>query len=239
MTGPAITQGFVLAAGLGQRMRPLTDDRPKPMVEIHSRPMIAYALDQLAAHGIKRCVINTHYKAGVLHDYLARGSWPFDIVISLEPDLLDTGGGLTMGLQYLDSDNPVIVLSGDSVMVDAPQARTLDEMQTAWNAADADLLLSLQPLSSMKLTPAVGDYTIENGRPRRTPDHSGEYMWNSARILHPRLFENTSDTPFSFLDLMDRAERTGRLAAVVNRGIWHHLSTPADVANVNAGWDAA
>ena len=234
MTGTAITQGFILAAGLGQRMRPLTDDRPKPMVEIHNRPMVAYALDQLAAHGIKRCVINTHYKAGVLHDYLARGDWPFEVIISHEPVLLDTGGGLKKGLQYLDATQPVIVLSGDSVMVDAPHIRSLAAMQAAWNDTHMDLLLSLQPLESMHLTPAVGDYTLEDGKPKRTPDHSGAYMWNSARILHPRLFAGTPDTPFSFLDLMDRAERDGRLAAVIHHGVWHHLTTPDDVARVNA-----
>ncbi len=221
-----IKQGIILAAGLGQRMRPLTNDIPKPLVPVCGKPIIDYAIEMLRAHGVEKIVINTHYKADVLEAHLK----PSGIIISREPELLDTGGGIKQALTYLDASQPVFVLSGDSILVDG-----LTELETAWTGS-ADILLSLQPLSSMKLTPAVGDYKIENGKPVRTPDHSGDYMWNSARIIHPRIFKNTPAGAFSFLPLMDEAQRKDRLAASVHRGIWHHLTTPDDVANVDAGW---
>ncbi|MBU6235977.1 MAG: nucleotidyltransferase family protein [Alphaproteobacteria bacterium] len=220
-----IDQAIILAAGLGQRMRPLTNDIPKPMVKVLGKPIIDYALEMLQARGIKHIVVNTHYKAEVLEKHLDGKA-----IISHEPVLLDTGGGIKQALTYLDASKPVFILSGDSILFGG-----LDELESAWNN-DTDILLSLQPLTSMKLTPAVGDYTIRNGKPVRTPDHSGEYMWNSARIIHPRIFTNTPAGPFSFLPMMDEAQKNGRLGAVIHNGIWHHLTTPADVESVNKGW---
>jgi MurNAc alpha-1-phosphate uridylyltransferase len=227
-----IRQGIILAAGLGQRMRPLTDTQPKPLVTINGKPIIDYAIDMAKDHGIETLVVNTHYMA----DMLAAHLLPKGIIISHEPELLDTGGGIKKALAYLDTSKPVFVLSGDSILVDASDEKSLAALESAWNDQDMDLLLSLQPLETMVLTPAVGDYKFENGNPVRTPDHTGTHMWNSARILHPRLFENTPDGPFSFLSLMDKAERAGKLAAHIHKGPWHHLTTPDDVAVVNKGW---
>ncbi len=228
-----IGQAIILAAGLGQRMRPLSQDIPKPMVLVRGRPIIDYALDALAVHGVTRVVVNTHYKADVLEAHLKPHK---DIIISHEPVLLDTGGGIKQALTYLDTTKPVFVLAGDSIVVDAPHLKILQQLENAWRDDATDILLSLQPLSSMVLTKGVGDYALQEGKPVRTPDHSGAYMWNSARVLHPRIFIDTPRAPFSFLTLMDSAQAKGRLAACVHEGAWHHLTTPDDVVSVNAGW---
>ncbi|NBX66423.1 MAG: nucleotidyltransferase family protein [Proteobacteria bacterium] len=228
-----ITQCIILAAGLGQRMKPLTDTLPKPLVVVKNKPIIDYAIDMALSHGINKIVVNTHYLSDKLETYLK----PKGMIISHEPLLLDTGGGIKNALRYLDTEKPVFVLSGDSILVDAPHEKSLPALENAWDADTMDLLLSLQPLETMTLTPAVGDYKLVNGQPIRTPDHSGKYMWNSARILHPRLFKNTPDEPFSFLSLMDQAQKNGRLAAHIHKGDWHHLTTPQDVMAVNAGWN--
>lgn len=229
-----IRHGMILAAGFGTRMRPLTDTRPKPMVEVAGRPMLAYALESLATEGVTRCVINTHYLAGVLHDYIRAYRGPLELVISHEPVLLDTGGGIKKGLSLLGTPEPAFVLSGDSILVDTPEMPALAQLRGNWQDGAMDILLSLQPLQSMIVTPGVGDYTLQNGKPVRTPDHSGQYMWNSARIVHPRIFTDTKDEVFSFLPFMDAAEKSDRLSAVVHKGGWHHLSTPDDVARVTA-----
>ena len=222
-----IEQAMILAAGMGNRMRPLTDDRPKPMVTVKGKPIIDYAIESLRTYGITTIVANTHYKADVLEPHLkAQG-----VTISHEPTLLDTGGGIKNALRYLDRTKPLLVLSGDSILVGDD---TLPDLAAAWNENTMDLLLLLQPLNTMTLTPAVGDYTLANGKPVRTPDHSGEYMWTSARILNPKIFDTTRDTPFSFLPVMDKAQSENRLAAQVHKGIWHHLTTPDDVNRVNA-----
>lgn len=225
-----IENGIILAAGLGKRMQPLTNDKPKPMVTVKGKPIIDYALEAYAEHGVRRVVVNTHYKADVLTGHIKNKDWPFELMISHEPQLLDTGGGLKKAQSVLDSDAPYFVLSGDSILIDG-----LRDLENAWKP-DMDVLLSLQPLASMKLTPATGDYRIVNGKPLRTPDHSGNYMWNSARIVNPTVFKNTPDGPFSFLSILDDCESKGTLACVVHTGTWHHLTTPEDILNVEKGW---
>lgn len=223
-------QAFILAAGLGNRMRPLTDERPKPLVLVKGKPIIDYALESLAAADIKRVVVNTHYKAELLQDHVISGSWPFEVVISHEARLLDTGGGLKQGLQYLDANKPVLALSGDSILLGE---NSLPQLLSAWND-DTDILLLLQSLKTMVLTPGIGDYDIIHGKPVRSKNQSGQYMWTSARVFHPRIFKNAPDGVFSFLPLMDRCEKEGRLSAQTHQGVWHHLTTPADVARVDA-----
>jgi MurNAc alpha-1-phosphate uridylyltransferase len=222
-----IEQAMILAAGLGNRMRPLTNDRPKPMVEVMGKPIIDYAIEALKDFGITNIVANTHYRADVIEPHLHKHG----VRISHEDVLLDTGGGIKNALQYFDRSKPLLILAGDSILLGKD---TLPDLAQAWDGNTMDLLLLLQPLDTMVLTPAVGDYALDNNIPRRTPDHSGGHMWTSARILNPKIFENTPDGAFSFLSVMDAAEQSGRLGAQVHKGTWHHLTTPDDVNRVNA-----
>lgn len=220
-----IDQAFILAAGLGSRMRPLTGDRPKPMVMVRGRPIIDYAIDSLRACGIKTIAANTHYKTSVINPHLkAQG-----IMIADEPALLDTGGGIKNALTMFDASKPLLVLSGDSILVGNTG---ITDLMAAWTD-ESDIALLLQPLKTMVLTPGVGDYNIKDGKPVRSLERAGDYMWTSARILHPRIFKDTPDDAFSFLPLMDDAEKSGKLSATVHNGVWHHLTTPEDVERVN------
>jgi MurNAc alpha-1-phosphate uridylyltransferase len=234
-----LEQAFILGAGIGARMRPLTDTIPKPMVPVHGKPIIAYALESIARHGgIRKVVVNTHYRASVLEDYLrTRSDLPFEIVISYEPDLLDTGGGLQNGMQYLDHAKPVLVVAGDSIWENPFSGpTTLQQMQEAWDPAAMDMLFLLQSLDTMQLTRGIGDYTMVDGKPRRSQTQTGDTMWTSVRILKTSLFEPARRTPFSFLEIMDETEEKGRLSAIIHHGEWHHLSTPDDVQTLNTLW---
>ncbi|MCB1539233.1 MAG: nucleotidyltransferase family protein [Rhodospirillales bacterium] len=223
-----ITQAMILAAGRGERMRPLTDTCPKPMVPVAGKPIIDYAIESLRALGVETIVANTHHLAQIITPHLdAMG-----VAAIYEPALLDTGGGIKNALAHLDRDAPLMVLSGDSIL---PDVDTLPDLADAWDANTMDILLLLQPLETMTLTPGIGDYDLTDGLPRRAPDKSGAYMWTSARILNPRIFDSAPDGPFSFRDLMDAAQTKGRLAARVHKGVWHHLTTPADIAAVERG----
>jgi len=237
-----LEQAFILGAGIGARMRPLTDAVPKPMVSVHGKPIIAYALESIAKHGsIKRVVVNTHYKAPILEDYLkSRTDLPFEIVISYESDLLDTGGGLQNGIPYLDQGKPVLVVAGDSIWEDPFSGpTTLQQMEDAWDPTVMDMLFLLQPLARMQLTHGIGDYDLIDGNPRRSKTQQGAFMWTSVRILKPSLFEPARHVPFSFLTIMDETEKAGKLAAIVNQGDWHHLSTPDDVQTLDTLWNPA
>lgn len=233
MAQTPIHQGFIFAAGFGTRMRPLTDDKPKPMVEINGKPMIDHILDDFKNHGIAKIVINSHYKADVLHRHLQNKNGP-SIQISHEPELLHTGGGLKHALPHFNGED-FFAVNGDSYLESEPNKSPLMHMQEMWNPEKMDILLLLQPIETMTLTEAVGDYDLnDKGHAKRSLDKTGQYMFTSLRINTPRIFDGSPDEPFNYRDLMDKAQEKGRLYGLVHDGQWHHISTPADVENVNA-----
>ncbi|MCB1650998.1 MAG: nucleotidyltransferase family protein [Alphaproteobacteria bacterium] len=234
---------FILAAGLGTRMRPLTDAAPKPMLRVGGQTMIDRALDELATAGVKRCGVNTHYLAGSLEEHLAAREDGPEIFLSYEEILLETGGGLKKALDEYPNvfGEDFFVLSGDSVWQDVPGQNVFEALGRVWNPQEMDILLLLQPVERMVLTHGVGDYDVlPDGRAERRVDKSGAYMFTSIRINSPRIFDGVaSGRAFSYLELMDAAERAGRLYAMVYEGDWHHISTPEDLARVNEAWECS
>lgn len=224
---------FILAAGMGTRLRPYTDHAPKPLVRVGGKPIIDYALERIEAAGISRIAVNLHYRAEQLEGHLMARSGTRVRTIH-EETLLDTGGGIKNALKLL-GDKPFFVVSGDSIWTDAPGAvPALERMAAAWDERTMDMLILLQPLDRMVLTEGKGDYDLAaDGRAVRSLDKNGAYMWTSVRLCHPRLFNATPDGPFSFLMLLDRAEKQGRLFGLAHEGDWHHISTPADLEQVD------
>ncbi len=218
---------FILAAGEGRRMRPFTEHTPKPMAEIGGETLIKRAIRQCREAGIENIVINSFHLAEKLEAHIGN-----DAHIVREPSLLNTGGGIKNILPYMPDDKPFYCISGDSWWIDR-ETNVFEQMDKAWND-DFDLLLVLQNVSDMTVTHGHGDYYLENGKPRRALDKNGTHIWTSHRIIHPRLFKDTPDVPFSFLSLMDKAENDGRLGAVEIQGTWQHLTDMQDVENVNA-----
>lgn len=227
-----IDQGFILCAGFGTRMRPLTDTMPKPMVPINGKPMVDHVLDSFAAHGIDRAIINTHYLGDVLKDHL-KNRKDITITLSHEDDILDTGGGIVKALPLLE-EGAFYISSGDSYLQDGQGESALYRMEDAWDADKMDILILLQPVENMILTHGVGDYDLDkNGRATRSLDQSGAYMFTSLRINAPHIFDDTPSGAFSYLQLLDQAQARGRLYGIVHNGDWHHISTPDDVTRVN------
>lgn len=224
-------KAFILAAGLGKRLRPYTDQRPKPLVEVARRSLLARTLDHLAQAGVKEAVINTHYLAPQIPEHL-QGRTDIKLHFSHEPELLDTGGGIRKMIGYF-GDDPFFVLSGDGLWSDSGTP-ALQALAQEWNPQTMDILMLLQPVSTMKLTHGIGDYDLDaQGRAKRSRDQSGAHMFTSIRINHPRIFSGESRDVFSYLDLLDRAEEKGRLYGIIHQGDWHHISTPADLEAVD------
>lgn len=228
-----IENAFILAAGMGTRMRPLTDHTPKPLVSLFGKSLLGHCLDRFAAQNITECVINSHYLGEQISEFIkTQHDHPFKLIESPENQLLETGGGLQKGLKlFTDPTLPFFVTSGDSYWEDSANHPTvLDQLTTNWDADKMDILMALYPTNKMKLTQSSGDYHIDDtGTPIRAHDKSGTHMFTSLRIVSPRIFDRKDDTPYSFLELMDEAEEKGRLAAIEMQGIWHHLSTPEDI----------
>lgn len=223
---------FVLTAGLGTRLRPHTDTLPKPLVPVTGKPLLDYIFDHLKAAGVTRITLNLHHKPDKIREYLETRH-DFAITQSFEAELLDTGGGIKNALDSLGSD-PFYIINGDAFWLDGASGSALNNLAAFFDPSRMDIALLLQPVSHMQLTQGVGDYDVDqSGKAIRRPNKDGKLMFAGIRICHPRVFENAPDGKFSFLQLMDAAEQSGRLYALVHDGDWHHISTPQDLEAVN------
>jgi len=225
---PTPRSGMVLAAGLGTRLRPVTETIPKPLIEIDGRTLLDHAIDRLALVGVERVIVNTHYKAAMVAAHLSRRSQP-RIWLSEESELLDTGGGVAHALPLLD--NMFFVINGDVFWLDAKD-HVLQRLARAFDPDHMDAVLLLQRTVTAIGYDGGGDYFLDpSGMPRRRGEHEvAPYLFAGIQLLHRRLFNGMSDRVFSLVRLYDRAERTGRLHAIVHDGEWYHIGTPAGLA---------
>ncbi|NCO03847.1 MAG: nucleotidyltransferase family protein [Alphaproteobacteria bacterium] len=228
-----IDTAFILAAGKGTRLRPYTDTLPKPMVKLGDRPIIEHIIQKLDNHGISKTVINLFYLGDIIRKNII-GTKTQKIIFSEENIVLETGGGVKKALPLLDQ-NPFFLINGDAFWIEGDNGTALQRLENSWDSDKMDILMLLQPVTKMKLTQGVGDYNIDiHGQATRTPDGSGAYMFTGVRISKPNLFEKTPDGAFSYLEIMDRAEKNQTLYGIVHEGEWHHISTPDDLKSVNS-----
>jgi N-acetyl-alpha-D-muramate 1-phosphate uridylyltransferase len=219
-------RAMVLAAGLGTRLRPVTDTVPKPLVELNGRSLLDHAIDRLTAAGVEQIVVNTHYLAAMVAERLAdRGGLPH-IEISEEPELLDTGGGVAQALPSLGE--AFFVVNADTFWLDGMEPALL-RLSRAFDPERMDAVLLLQRTVSAVGYDGNGDYLLDQlGRPRRRGERDiAPYLYAGVQLLHRRLFDGVTDRVFTLVRLFDQAERAGRLHAIVHDGEWYHIGTPA------------
>ncbi|MGB1076675.1 MAG: nucleotidyltransferase family protein [Bdellovibrionales bacterium] len=222
---------FILCAGMGKRLRPYTDTMPKPMVTVHGKPIIDHTLDKLVAAGIKNATINLHYLGDVLKKHVENRD-DITITFSEETDLLETGGGLKHALHTMPENEPFFIINGDAFWTEN-ETNIFTQLSQNWSDDNMDILLALQPVEKMILTKGVGDYTMKNGKATRSLSQDGDLMFAGIRLCHPRVFEDSPEGAFSFLELMDKADKRGRLYGTPFQGDWHHISTPEELDRVN------
>jgi MurNAc alpha-1-phosphate uridylyltransferase len=225
MTSP--TTAMVLAAGVGSRMRPLTDDRPKALVEVAGRPLIDHMLDRLGEAGVTRAVVNVHAFADRLETHLARRAKPPTIVISDERDeLLETGGGLKKARALL-GDAPVFVANIDSIWIEHG-APALEALAKAWNPATMDVCLLLTPTQTAMGFDGPGDVFKDcDGRLRfRGEAATAPFAYIGAHICKPQIVDDEPLTPFSLARIWRRLATEGRLYGVGLEGEWMHVGDP-------------
>ena len=227
-------RAFVLAAGKGERMRPLTDHCPKPLLEVGGMTMLDRALDALAGVGVEEVVVNTWYLGEMIEKHLQGRTHP-KITISRENELLDTGGGVKKMIEFFGNE-PFYVLNADVLWTDG-QTPTLKAMAEKWDGSKMDLLLLLHTTQDLPDYAGKGDYYLPDGSDRpvfrkhttETPNH----IFAGPRIVHPRLFDGAPDGAFSFLELFIKAEKQGRLFALRHDGDWHHVGNPVALEKTN------
>jgi MurNAc alpha-1-phosphate uridylyltransferase len=226
---PVSRMAMVLAAGYGKRMRPLTETRPKPLVNLMGRPLIDRLLDRLGETGVATAVVNTHYLGEQLEGHLSGRREP-EVVISREPETpLDTGGGVARALDTLGA-GPFYVLNGDVFWLDG-YTPALERLAAAWDPERMDALLLVSKTAEAIGYQGAGDFMVDiEGRARRRQEHEvAPFAFTGIQILHPRLFKYAPEGVFSLNQLYDQAEAGERLFAVPHDGLWFHLSTPEDL----------
>jgi len=257
-------KAFILAAGFGTRLRPVTDRMPKPMVEVNGRSLLWRTLDNLRTYGTREVVVNAHYLSEQIEAHMEEYMCvhrDMHVHVSLEEGILDTGGGILHALDFFDEDEPFFVIAGDNLWVDeasvfgysgkenrnetevihtytSKNTGALERLAQGWRADDMDIFTLMQPISNMSLTKGVGDYDLlddgsDGVRVRRSLDKTGSHMWTNIRLNHPRLYQDIDKEAFSFLELMDLAEKKGRFYALEQEGEWHHISAPDDLRAVD------
>ena len=226
------TCGMVLAAGLGTRMRPITQTVPKPLIELGGQTLLDHAIDRLVLAGVERAVVNVHYKAELIVDRLAARRQP-KIEISREEELLETGGGVMKALPLLG--DVFFVVNSDVLWLDGKDY-ALTRLAGAFDESRMDAVLLLQHTTGAIGYEGRGDYFLDPlGTPRRRAEQEiAPYIFTGVQLLHRRLFDGIADKRFSLNRVYDRADEAGRLHAIVHDGEWYHVGTPDGLAATRA-----
>ena len=225
----APTTAMVLAAGLGTRMRPLTDDRPKALVKVGGKALVDHALDRLAEVGVTRAVVNVHYFADALEAHLKarsnHGSGPAITISDERALLLETGGGVLKARPSL-GDEPIFVANIDSVWTE--NAPALEALADAWDPERMDAVLLLAPLAETLGFDGPGDFfRAEDGRiSHRAGAPSAPFAYVGFQILKPQIIAGPPDSAFSLFPSWMKASQAGRLYGVVLDGFWMHVGDP-------------
>ena len=227
-------RAMVLAAGIGMRMRPLTDRMPKPLVRVGDRALIDYVLDRLADAGVERAVVNVHHFADQIERHLDGRRRPPVIISDEREQLLDTGGGIVKSLPTL-GDDPFFLVNADTIWIEGVRPN-LERLAAPFDPAVMDVLLLLAPTAASIGYEGRGDFTLAaDGRLRRRGEREiAPFVYAGAGILAPALFDNAPAAPFSVTRLFDLAEAQGRLYGLRLEGLWMHVGTPAAIAEAEA-----
>lgn len=225
---------MVLAAGLGTRMRPLTDTMPKPLVKVAGRPLIDHVLDRLVDTGVEIAVVNVHHFADQLIEHLGRRLRPRIAISDERGLLLGTGGGVRKALPEL-GDGPFFHINSDTIWVDGVKPN-LARLAEAFDPAAMDALLLLSPTTGSIGYTGRGDFAMApDGRlTRRSNRNTVEFVYAGAAILRPALFIDAPEGEFPLTDIFDRAAKKGRLFGLPLDGLWMHVGTPAAVKEAEA-----
>lgn len=211
-------QVMVLAAGRGERMRPLTDHTPKPLLAVAGKPLLVHHIERLAAAGLTQLVINHAWLGHQIEDYLGDGA-RFGVTIhySAEGEALETGGGIARALPLLGSA-PFAVINGD-IWCDFDPALLIGALA----AGDlAHLLLVDNP----EHHPA-GDFRLVDGRVSDRRPGEPSLTFAGIGVYHPQLFATAPEGAFPLAPLLRRAMAEGRVSGHHHRGLWCDVGTPA------------
>jgi MurNAc alpha-1-phosphate uridylyltransferase len=218
---------MVLAAGLGTRMRPLTNERPKALVEVNGKALIDHVLDRLEAAGVETAVVNVHHMADQMEAHLAGRGSPRILISDERTGLLDSGGGIAHARSLL-GEAPIAVANIDSLWIEAGEP-ALQTLAKAWNPEIMDILMLLVPRGQgIGFEGPEGFVRDDAGRLTHSTDPAKPAPFANIgfAILKPQIFDGQPDGAFSILPIWRRLSAQGRLHGAVMDAFWMHVGDP-------------
>ena len=219
-------KAMVLAAGLGQRMRPLTDRMPKPLVSVAGRPLLDHVLDKLSDAGVVEAVVNVHYLPDQIIEHVAGRRRPRVVVSNERDEVLGTGGGVVKALPLL-GDTPFFHLNADTLWMDGVRPN-LARLAEAFDPSRMDILLLMAPTAGSIGYDGNGDYAmLPDGALRKRREHQVvPFVYAGVAIISPAIFSGAPSGEFSLTKMFDAANEQERLFGLRLDGMWMHVGTP-------------
>ena len=225
---------MVLAAGLGTRMRPLTDTLPKPLVPVAGKALLDHVLDRLADAGVETAVVNTHHKADLIENHLKGRTRPAIVISDERGELLDTGGGVVKALPLLGTE-PFFHINSDTIWIEGVTPN-LGRLAAQFDPATMDIALLVAATTGSIGYDGRGDFAmLPDGRLKRRPEREiAPFVYAGAAILAPATFAGARVEKFSLNRMFDKALEAGRLFGLRLEGTWMHVGTPAAIKAAEA-----
>jgi MurNAc alpha-1-phosphate uridylyltransferase len=224
------TKAMVLAAGLGLRMRPLTERMPKPLVPVAGRPLLDHVLDRLGEAGVTEAVVNVHYLAEQIIAHVGSRQHPRVIISDERDEVLGTGGGVVKALPHL-GHAPFFHVNSDTLWIDGVRSNLL-RLAEAFDPSRMDILLLMAPTASSIGYAGSGDYAMlpDGALRKRRENQVVPFVYAGAAIISPAIFADAPAGAFSLTRMFDRANEAERLFGLRLDGVWMHVGTPDAIA---------
>ena len=225
INGTKPAAAMVLAAGLGKRMRPITDTIPKPLVRVAGKTLLDWGLDTLAEADVSTAVVNVHHFPEQIVSHVAGRAKPAVVISDESSELLDSGGAIAKALPLLGRA-PFFIVNADTFWIDR-SGSNLERLALAWDPSGMDILLMLADLQSATGHNGRSDFVLApDGRLSRSGGLTEGLIYAGAAIVHPRIFERAPASAHSLNLYFDRAIAAGRLYGIEMVGQWITVGTP-------------
>lgn len=225
-------KAMVFAAGLGTRMRPITETVPKALIKVAGKTLIDHTLDRFARTGLKTAIVNVHHHADQLEAHLAMRKSPKIIISDERAKLLDQGGAIRKALPLL-GEAPFFISNTDSFWVEGPHSN-LERLAARWNPQKMDILLLVATMTNSVGVDWAGDFMMD-ATGRLTPREErrvAPFVYSGVGIIKPELFHAATEDVFRLAPYFHKAAAAGRLYGLRLDGLWFHVGTPQAIEDV-------
>ena len=213
---------MILAAGLGQRLKPITKTIPKPLLKINHKALLGYTIDMLLAIGINKIVINIHYKSELLKKYLDKNYNKIKIKLVYEPVLLDTGGGVKNAIKYF-SGKSILILNSD-ILWHRSTYTDIKNLINSHNVNNYECSVLLSTLiNSYGFEKKQGDFIINNNLLFRNNLENKGLIYSGAQVINISILKLFRKKTFSFNLIWDYLIKREKISGIIMKSKWLHF----------------